>query len=184
MMRGAVTALAVAGLLTTTVVTTGCCKKGGSGFTDGKGGETSELVKIADAKVQFNAPAGWTKYTAGGGWTLFKPPDNTARLGFVTFDKPGESTARIGQIAGGLDLGEVKWTGDAKTETIGPNAFPSRSAKGTCKFTSTGVPCELWYATVNPGGSDQLLVVYAVNTTGTPTNKLNAEAAVRSLRKM
>ena len=89
---------------------TGCRKKSGStGSTGSTGptgttktsGVTGELVDIPEAGVKFNAPGGWTRYPAGR-WVRFKPADNGARLAFVTFDRPGESTALIGQISQNL----------------------------------------------------------------------------------
>lgn len=162
------------------IAASGCCgKKSGTGSTDT--GSTSDLVTVQKAGVEFNAPSGWTKYTDGD-WTKFKPSDNYARLAFVVFDRPNESTSRIGQIAAQLGLGQITWSGDAKIETIGQGNFPARAGEGHCQIGSD--PGYVWYATVNPGTSEQLLVVYAVNTTHGAFHKANAEAAIKSLRKM
>jgi hypothetical protein len=170
-------------LLGTMVGATGCCRKSGSsGSSSGtlQKGATSSLVTMGNAGVQFNAPAGWVRYSDGD-WTKFKPTDNTARLAFVTFDRPGEATSRIGQIAGQLGLSGIAW-GDAKVGNIGPNALPARMGDGSATLGSD--PAYVWYATINPGGAQQVLVVYAVNNRVGKFHQTNADAAVKTIRKL
>ncbi|RYE85660.1 MAG: hypothetical protein EOO75_16710 [Myxococcales bacterium] len=163
-----------------TAAMTGCCgKKGSSALL----GTTGELVTINEAGVKINAPGGWVRYPAGR-WVRFKPSDNMARLAFVTFDRPGEATALIGQMASQLELGSVVWRADAENGTIGPDKLPARIGKGDCKIGASNEPCYVEYATVNPGRNTQLLVVYVVNTAKGAMHKANAQAAVASLSKI
>lgn len=161
-----------------TAAMTGCCGKKGSSATLGT---TGELVSINEAGVKLNAPGGWIRYPAGR-WVRFKPSDDMARLAFVTFDRPGESTALIGQMAGQLGIGSVNWRADAENGTIGPDKLPARIGKGDCKIGND--PCYVEYATVNPGRNTQLLIVYVVNTAKGAIHKANAQAAVASLSKL
>jgi hypothetical protein len=173
--------LALGFAVATSVALTGCCgKKGTSGSSSGS---TAEKVTIAEAGVKFNAPAGWSKKTDGD-WVKFSPSDNFATLGFVVFDRPNESTRRIGEMVRQLNLaGPPAWAGSNTPTSIGPNALPAQTAHGSCKMTN-GDPCLVEYFTVNPGGSNQLLIVYAVNTAKGAAHKANASAAVRSLSKI
>jgi hypothetical protein len=178
-----VATLSLALALVSSAALTGCCKgKSGSTGTTGTSGTTGELVTIPNAGVKFNAPGGWVQYP-GGDWKRFKPSDSTARLAFVTFDRPGESTARIGQIAGQLDIGAVQW-GSAHPSLIGPDKLKANIGDGKCKITGSTDECYVEYATVDTGKSTQLLIVYVVNLTKGAQNKANASAAIQSLSKM
>lgn len=177
-MKRALVAITMVGAI---LGSSGCCRKGSSGSgTLQKGSTSSSVVTMGNAGVQFNAPSGWTRYSDGD-WTKFKPTDNTARLAFVTFDRPGEATSRIGQIAGQLGLTGINW-GDAKVGNIGPNSLPARMGDGSASLG--GDPAYVWYATINPGGAQQVLVVYAVNNRIGKFHQPNADAAVKSIRKL
>lgn len=180
-MKSKVQMLAMVIAMGAAVGTTACCKKGSP--TSGSGtGSTSDLFTISNAHTQFNAPAGW-KQMKSGDWTQFMPADKLASLAFVTFDRPGESTSRIGQIASVLNVQNIAW-GSPRSGTLGVNSFPSHMGDGTCTIAGTSDPCYVWYATVNPGGAEQVLIVYAVNTAKGSAHKANAKAAIDSLRKM
>lgn len=185
MKQGLVAALALGCALVSATALTGCCgkSKGSSGSTGSSAGTTGELVTITEAGVKLNAPGGWLRYPAGR-WVRFKPADNTARLAFITFDRPGESTALIGQMAQQLEIGAVSWKGSQTPGTIGPNRLPAMIGKGDCKIGGTNEDCYVEYATVNPGGSNQVLIVYVVNLTKGAQHKANAAAAVQSLSKI
>lgn len=176
-MKRAIVAITMMGAI---LSSTGCCRKGSSGTATLQKGSTATLITMGRAGVQFNSPSGWTRYNEGD-WTKFKPTDNTARLAFVTFDRAGEATSRIGQIAGQLGLTGINW-GDAKVGNIGPNSFPARMGDGSA--TLGGDPAYVWYATINPGGPQQVLVVYAVNNRIGKFHQPNADAAVKSIRKL
>ena len=172
--------LAFCGLMGMSVLTTGCCRKSSSSSSSTGGGNT---VTMSTAKVKFDAPAGWLRTPHSDGWTQYMAPDKYASLAFVTFNKPGESTARIGQMAGVLGVDNIAWGSGQGAANIGPNKYPSRYGEGTCKIHG-GDACYLWYATVNPGTSEQVLIVYAVNTVRGTYHKQRAKEAVDSLRAM
>lgn len=182
MKQGVVAALALCSFLVAAPMVAGCCKKSGSD-SGSSSGTTGELVTISEAGVKLNAPGGWLRYPAGR-WVRFKPADNTARLAFVTFDRPGESTSLIGQIASNLDIGAIKWKGSQESGAIGPNKLPAMIGKGDCTVGGTNEPCYVEYATVNPGRSTQLLIVYVVNLAKGAHHKANAAAAVSSISKI
>jgi hypothetical protein len=177
-----VAALSLALAVVSSAALTGCCKGKDSGGSTAASGTTGELVTIPNAGVKFNAPGGWVQYP-GGDWKRFKPADSTARLAFVTFDRPGESTARIGQIAGQLDIGAVQW-GSPHQSLIGPDKLKANIGDGKCKIPNSTDDCYVEYATVDTGKSTQMLIVYVVNLTKGAPNKANAAAAIQSLSKM
>ena len=141
--------------------------------------DTPNTVHIPRAGVKLDPPAGWSKVAAGD-WTRFKPSDEFARLGFVVFDKPHEATARIGEIASQFELSNMSW-GGAQDTTVGQ--FPAHSAQASSCTLKNGDPCFLWYATVNPGTPEQILVVYLVNLAKGEKHKAAVKASVQSLRK-
>jgi hypothetical protein len=136
--------------------------------------------KIPRAGVQFDAPADWTRVAAGD-WIRFKPKDEFARLGFVVFDKPGEATSRLGQMAEQFELSNLTW-GGANDVQVGP--FPGRGAQAATCTLKSGDPCFLWYATVNPGTPEQILIAYLVNLAKGEKHRAAVKASVQSLRKM
>jgi hypothetical protein len=165
------------------------CKKGETSTSTGAstapttGGPTApaseEYLTIPNTAVQIKPPPGWNRQQRGE-WGLLGSPDKKALLAFVNFDRPNESTARLGQVATILGTSDIKW-GSAKAMTIGPDAMPAQAADGTCRFPSgSGI---ISYATVNPGGSQQILVVYAVNDDAPAESRQAAIATVASLRK-
>lgn len=164
------------------VALTGCCKKSSSSGSSSSG-STGETVNMSSAKIKFDAPAGWVRRETGR-WTQYMAPDKLASLAFVTFDKPGESTSLIGQMAGVLGVGAVSWQGSQSSANLGRGGFPSKIGEGTCQINGNGDPCYVWYATVNPGTSTQVLIVYAVNTKAGSHHKANAKASVDSLRAL
>lgn len=163
----------------------GCCKGKGSG-TSSASGTTGEVATIPEAGVKFNAPGGWTRYSTDR-WVRFKPDDNGARLAFVTFNRPNESTALIGQISRNLDITGLSWR-SINVAPIGPNQLTTpvsgETTPGGCKLASSGADCYAWYTTVNPGGSTQILIVYTVVSSKAAIHKPNAEAAIRTLSKI
>ena len=132
--------------------------------------------------MRFDAPAGWARVAAGD-WIRFKPKDEFARLGFVTFDQRGEATRRIGQIAEQFELSNMTWGGAVDT-TLGKDQFPAHAATSTSCTLKNGDPCTLWYATVNPGGPEQMLIVHLVNAAKGEKHGAAVKASVQSLRKM
>ncbi|MCS6901934.1 MAG: hypothetical protein RMJ98_20085 [Myxococcales bacterium] len=166
----------------------GCCRKSktdtktSTGPTGVSAGTTGETVTIPNAGVQFNAPGGWTR-TPFGDWIKYLSPDKYAALAFVTFNKPGESTRRISEMVRLLDMASPPDWGARKVGTLGPNSLKANIGDGPCTLNG-GDPCYFEYATVDTGNSNQLLIVYIVNTAKGKQHKDNASASIRSLRKM
>jgi hypothetical protein len=142
-----------------------------------------DKVEIPAAHAVFNVPGGWKRSTTANGWTLFKAPDNHARLGYVSFTQPGESTSRLGQLAEAFDLTNLTWGGPTDG-VIGKDHFPDHEGDTTTCTMKSGDPCTMRYMTINPGGSVQLMVVYLVNTAKGEHQRSHAMASINSLRRM
>jgi hypothetical protein len=132
-----------------------------------KVGETGETIRVPDAKAQFEAPAGWTRYNDNG-WMKFRAMDGQAMLGVVIFSKAGEATQRIEQMADQFDLRNIKWDSGQTPGKVGE--FDARKAGGTCKMRS-GSDGKIYYATVDTGNANKLLWVYLYNVTGPNADK-------------
>jgi hypothetical protein len=148
---------------------------------DNRGTSTSGDNWITSERpyVKFLAPPGWIKDIKGD-WGVFKSPDGNAVFAFTSFNQPGESTARLGRAAGVLGVGEVDWRVPS-SGTVGKDNFSARMAEGTCNFGGPGG--YMWYATVNPGGVDQVLLIYTVSARGTKVHKDAALASIKSLQR-
>jgi hypothetical protein len=141
-------------------------------------------VSIGQGGVSLMSPPGWNVERKGD-WTLFITPpvnnDSDAVIAFVTFDRPGESTSRIGQIANVLDINNIKWGGRV-TDTLKGSGFPASGAEGTCK-DGAGQPCKITYLTINPGSSEQILFVYAVDEKSADKRDDEVSACIKSMHK-
>lgn len=129
--------------------------------------------------VKFLAPPGWIKDIKGD-WGVFTSPNRTAVFAFTTFTHPGESTVRLGKAAGVLGVGEVDWKSPTYT-TLGRDNFPAHMGEGTCNFHGPGG--YMWYATVDSGTSDQMLLIYTVAASGTKAEKDAVLTSIRSLQR-
>ncbi|MEO5728562.1 MAG: hypothetical protein ABI134_22910, partial [Byssovorax sp.] len=157
-----------------------CMGAKGSTASSGSGGGTSDnWINSEHPAVKFIAPAGWTK-TLSGEWGTFKAPDGAAVFAFTTFTQPGESTARLSQAAGVLGVTDVDWR-NPKTGTVGRDGFAARMGEGTCNFRGPGG--YIWYATVNTGTSDQILLIYTVSSRGTQADKDAVLKTINSLQR-
>ncbi|MCK6589240.1 MAG: hypothetical protein HUU21_20260 [Polyangiaceae bacterium] len=129
--------------------------------------------------VKFLAPPGWTQDLKGD-WGVFTSKDGAAVFAFTTFNQPGESTARLGKAAWVLGVDGIQW-GVPKSTVVGSDNFKARMGEGTCRFNGPGG--YIWYATVDPGGSDQILLIYTVSAMGGQTHKDAVLTAIRSLQR-
>lgn len=129
--------------------------------------------------VKFLSPPGWNKNIKGD-WGVFRSPDNAAVFAFTTFNQPGESTTRLVGAAGVLGVTDIDWKSPVHG-TVGRDQFPARMAEGSCNFSGPGG--YIWYATVNAGTSDQILLIYTVSSRGTKAHKDAALASINSLQK-
>jgi hypothetical protein len=129
--------------------------------------------------VKFTAPPGWSTKTDNG-WGVFKSPDDQAVFAFTTFNRPGESTVKLGAAANVMGLGEVSWTKSGFT-SVGKEQFSARYGEGLCNFH--GPNGYIWYATVDPGGADQILLIYTVSTAGNESHKNAVLTSIRSLQR-
>ena len=77
-------------------------------------------------------------------------------------------------------MNDVSW-GSPTSGDIGPNKFPAKMGEGTCNFEGPGG--YIWYATVNPGGADQILLIYTVSRAGTKAERDAALVAIKSLQR-
>ncbi len=140
---------------------------------------SSNWITAEHPYVKFIAPPGWAK-TLNGDWGTFRSPDGAAVFAFTTFTQPGESTVRLGQAAGVLGVTDVDWR-TPKYDTVGRDGFAARTGDGSCNFRGPGG--YIWYATVNTGTSDQILLIYTVSSRGTADDKAAVVAAIKSLQR-
>ncbi len=151
-----------------------------SSSSGGSGSGTSDnWITSEHPYVKFIAPPGWSKNLSGD-WGTFKSPDGAAVFAFTSFTQPGESTIRLGQAAGVLGVTDVDWR-TPRTGTVGRDGFAARMAEGSCNFR--GPNGYIWYATVNSGTSDQILLIYTVSSRGTQADKDAALKAINSLQR-
>lgn len=129
--------------------------------------------------VKFLAPPGWVKNLKGD-WGVFTSQDAAAVFAFTTFNQPGESTARLGKAAWVLGVDDIQW-GAPVSGTVGAQGFAARMGEGTCRFQ--GPNGYIWYATVNPGSADQILLIYTVSARGSAAHKEAVLKSIRSLTK-
>ena len=129
--------------------------------------------------VKFLSPPGWTKNIKGS-WGVFTSPDSQAVFAFTSFNRPGQSTEKLGAAANVMGLGEVYWTGSGYTN-VGKESFAAHYGEGQCNFH--GPNGYIWYATVDPGGADQILLIYTVSTAGGQSHKDAVLTSIKSLQR-
>jgi hypothetical protein len=137
-----------------------------------------EWITAERPYVKFVKPPGWTMVSSGD-WGVFRPPDGEAVLAFTMFNQPGQSTYKLGLASQVLGVGNIQW-GEMHVGTVGRLGWASRWAEGSCEFH--GPRGYIWYATVNPGGVDQILMIYTVSAGGTRAHREAALTAIGSLQ--
>jgi hypothetical protein len=90
------------------------------------------------------------------------------------------STAKLGGVAQALGVSNIEW-GQPKSKRLGVGKFASRVAVGKA---DAGGPAAISYATINPGGSTQLLFVYFVTKDASKERRAEVKALVQSLQRM
>ncbi len=131
--------------------------------------------------VKFLAPPGWTtKITTNKEWGIFRSPKQDAVIAFTTFTQPGESTVRLGKAASVLGVTDINW-GSARPGSVGKDRFDAHIGDGSCNFEGPGG--YIWYATVNTGTSDQILLMYTVAANAPASRRAETQAAIDSLQR-
>jgi hypothetical protein len=139
---------------------------------------TQEWITAERPYVKFVKPPGW-RMVSSGDWGVFRSPDDEAVLAFTMFNQPNQSTYKLGLASQVLGVSNIEW-GEMHIGTVGRNGWASRWAEGLCEFH--GPRGYIWYATVNPGGIDQILMIYTVSVKGTRAHREAALAAINSLQ--
>jgi hypothetical protein len=131
--------------------------------------------------VKFLAPQGWTTHiTEHKDWGIFRSPKKDAVLTFTTFNRPGESTVRLGKAASVLGVTDINWNAP-RFGTVGKDRFDAHIGDGTCNFEGPGG--YVWYATVNTGSVDQILLIFSVASNAPRARRAEAQAAIDSLQR-
>jgi hypothetical protein len=131
--------------------------------------------------VKFLPPTTWRRQISQDReWGTFSSPTGDAVLAFTTFNQPGESTARLGRAASVLGVTGVDWRAP-RYGTIGREPFTARMADGVCNFK--GPNGYIWYATVDTGSVDQILLIFTVAGTAPPNRRAEARAAIETLQR-
>jgi predicted Zn-dependent protease len=128
--------------------------------------------------TQFLAPVGWNERTSRDAVAFFAP-DKTAVIAVGSYDKNKDPSATIMATARELGLTDLDWHGGTKQSSL--NGIPARTAEGTCK--SNGQPAEYGYATLTPGGPQNLLLIYAVLKSAPQDRRQEAIQSFRSFRR-
>jgi len=137
-----------------------------------------EWITAERPYVKFMKPPGW-RMVSSGDWGVFRSPDDEAVLAFTMFNRPNQSTHKLGLASQVLGVSDIAW-GEMHVGTVGRDNWASRWAEGTCEFH--GPRGYIWYATVNPGGVDQILMIYTVSVKGTRSHREAALVAIHSLQ--
>jgi hypothetical protein len=125
------------------------------------------------------APVGWGQ-KKGDSWVAFTAPDKTAVLALDSYPKGKDPSATIMKVARALGLVDIDWKGGTKSLTI--NGIPGKTADGTCKVG--GQSAIYSYATLTTGGSENILVLYAVEDRAPAQRRQEASQSLRSIRRM
>lgn len=160
-----------------------------SGTTSGASGSTPLPAEQATGEstwitserpfVKFLSPPGFHRDLKGD-WGVFTSQDRAAVFAFTTFNQPGESTARLGKAAWVLGVEDIQW-GSPFGGVVGADNFKARMGEGSCRFNGPGG--YIWYATVDTGTSDQILLIYTVSAAGGKDHKDAVLTSIRSLRR-
>lgn len=129
--------------------------------------------------TQLTAPVGWSQ-KSGGSWVAFSAPDKTAVLALDSYPRGKDPSATIMKVARELGLVDIDWKGGTKSITI--NDIPGKTADGSCKVG--GQPALYSYATLTPGGQENILVLYAVEQRAPAQRRQEASQSLRSIRRM
>jgi hypothetical protein len=141
---------------------------------------TSEWVRHAASSTKFLAPPGW-KRVKDEDTMVFVSPENKAVLAFESYPTGTDPGATIMTVARKLKLDNLDWKGGTKESKFGKDAIPGFAAEGTCNFK--GEQASYSYATLNPGGAKQILIIYAVQRSAPSERKHEAIETVKSIQR-
>jgi hypothetical protein len=131
--------------------------------------------------VKFLVPPGWTTHiTSHKDWGIFRSPNKDAVLAFTTFNRNGEATVRLGKAASVLGVTDINWNAPGNTN-VGKDKFEAHAASGSCNFEGPGG--FIWYATVNTGAADQILLIFTVASNAPRARRAEAQSAIDSLQR-
>ena len=131
--------------------------------------------------VKFLVAPGWTtQITENKEWGIFRSPKKDAVITYTTFTRPGESTIRLGKAASVLGVTDINWNAPNYTN-VGKDKFEAHAAEGSCNFEGPGG--YIWYATVNTGSVEQILLIYAVASNAPKARRAEAHAIIDSLQR-
>jgi hypothetical protein len=131
--------------------------------------------------VKFLVPPTWnTNISTNKEWGVFKSASKDSVIAFTTFTQPGESTVKLGKAASVLGVTDVNW-GAARPGIVGKDKFDAHIGDGSCNFEGPGG--YIWYATVNTGTSDQVLLIYTVAANAPKARRAEAQSVIDSLQR-
>jgi hypothetical protein len=139
-----------------------------------------EWITHPPSGTKFHAPPGW-KQLKDEDTMVFVSPDNKAVLAFESYPAGTDPGATIMIVARKLKLDDLDWKGGTKEGKFGKDAIPGRFAEGTCSFK--GEQSSYSYATLNPGGPKQILIIYAVQKSASDARKQEAIDTIKSLQR-
>ena len=107
--------------------------------------------------------------------TLYQDPTT-----WPATDTP-DRRAAYAYISAQLGADDIRWAGAPVWARVGEGRFPAHMGEGTCTFKGPGG--RIWYATVDTGTSDQILLIYTLSARGTQEEEDAIEAAIQSLQR-
>jgi hypothetical protein len=144
-------------------------------------GTGERWITVDRPYVKFHAPNGWAnEITQDKEWDISRSPARDGVFAFTTFTQPGESTIRLGKADSVLGVTNIDWR-TPRGGVVGRDKFDARIADGSCNFHGPGG--YTWYATVNTGTSDQILIIYALSANAPPARRAEVQAALDSLQR-
>jgi hypothetical protein len=144
-------------------------------------GSNDNWITAERPYVKFLAPAGWkTHITSDKEWGVFTAPAGDAVLAFTTFNQPGESTRRLMRAESVLGVTDVNWR-SPRYGTVGRDRFEARVGDGSCNYK--GPNGYIWYATVNAGTQDQILLIFTVSPSAPQSRRTEAQGAIDTLQR-
>jgi hypothetical protein len=132
-------------------------------------------LEVPDSRLRLTLPAGWHA-KRDGEWWMLSPKSNKAVFSFVEFDQRGEATEKLGEVARLIGAaGNVTWD-EPKWYMYGPDKLVAHTSEGTLPGW------DLFYATINPRDSRQVLAFYATAADAADAEKSAVRKILGSLR--
>lgn len=141
---------------------------------------TARRITHKRSGTTFDAPPAWQE-SRDTDTILWLSPDKKAVLAFESYPAGTDPGATVMKVATKLHLEGLAFKGGTRDITLGKDALRGRTAEGSC--TIRGEAATYSYATLSTGGSEDLLVLYAIKKSAAPERGKEAIEVLRSIRR-